>query len=126
MQPANRARGNIAVDSRGNINVVWDDFTPGNSQIFFSRSTDGGVTFSTPKNLSNLSEIFFSRSTDGGVTFSIPKNLSNNAGFSGSSRIAVDSGGNINVVWEDNTPGNLDIFFSRSIDGGLTFFTPKN
>src|SRR5229473_263712 len=83
----------------GNIYVVWEDDTA-NSNILFSRSTDGGTTFSTPKNLSNSS------------------------GFSFNPRIALDAKGNINVVWEDDTPGNPDVFFTRSTDGGATFF-PK-
>jgi len=81
----------IAVDAGGNINVVWTDNTPGNNEIFLSRSSDGGATFSTPQNLSN------------------------DPGDSNTSQIAVDSNGNINVVWLDNTPGNFDIFFSRGV-----------
>ena len=34
--------------------------------------------------------------------------------------IAV-SGNNVHVVWDDNTPGNSDILYRRSIDGGSTF-----
>jgi hypothetical protein len=49
---------------------------------------------------------------DGGATFSLPKNLSNNTGWSLEPRIALDFMGNINVVWEDNTPGQYDIFFA--------------
>jgi len=30
------------------------------------------------------------------------------------------------TVWTDNTPGNFDIFFARSTDGGLTFSEPEN
>ena len=30
------------------------------------------------------------------------------------------------MVWQDNTPGNPDIFFSASTDGGLTFSEPEN
>ncbi len=145
----------IAVDSSGNINLVWEGLAGvGNIDIFFRRSTDGGVTFSTPKNLSNNAgtsqgaqiavdssgninvvwednapgqyDIFLSRSSDGGATFSTPRNLSTNTGTSFNPHIAVDSSGNINVVWEDNTPGLLDVFFSRSSDGGTTFSTPRN
>src|SRR5437867_12816807 len=76
----------IAADSKGNINVVWQDDTPGSSNIFFSRSADGGATFSTPKNLSNNSAGAF-----------VPL-------------IAVDSSGNINVVW--NVTGISGIFLS--------------
>src|SRR5689334_9463183 len=45
----------MAVDASGNINIVWEDSGDCSfrtSNIFFSRSTDGGVTFSTPTNLS--------------------------------------------------------------------------
>jgi len=42
----------LAVDLRGNIYVVWEDDTNTNSNILFSRSTDGG-TFSAPKGVSN-------------------------------------------------------------------------
>ena len=92
----------IAVDSTGSINIVWLDNTPGNYDIFFSRSSDGGATFSTPENLSN------------------------DPGDSENPQIVVDSSGNINVVWQDNTPGNWQILFTRSSDGGATFSTPKN
>src|SRR5258708_27901660 len=67
----------LAVDLGGNIYVVWEDDTNTNSNILFSRSTDGG-------------------------TFSAPKGVSNSAGFSFNPRIAVDSGGTINVVWQDS------------------------
>ena len=92
----------MAVDSAGNIYAVWEDDTANNSNILFSRSTDGGATFSTPRNLSNTS------------------------GFSFNPRIFVDSNNNINVVWEDDTPGNLDVFYSHSNDTGTTFSTPVN
>lgn len=92
----------VAVDAAGNINVVWEDDTANNSNVLFSRSTDGGTTFSAPKNLSN------------------------STGYSFNPRIAVDSNGGINVVWVDNTPGNQDVFFSRSTDGGASFSAPQN
>lgn len=91
----------MAVDASGNISVVWEDDTASNSNILFSRSTDGGMTFSAPKNLSNTS------------------------GFSFNPRVAVDSKGAVSVVWLDDTPGNLDVFFSRSTDG-VNFSTPQN
>jgi hypothetical protein len=143
----------VAVDSKGSINIVWVDNTPGYYAVFFSRSTDGGATFSTPQNLStdpavsaggaqiavdssdNINviwpgfagqwEIFLSRSSDGGVTFSAPKNISNNLGGADSPYMAVDSAGNINVVWVGASPSVPRIvFFSRSSDGGATFSTP--
>jgi len=146
----------VAVDLTGNINVVWENNRPGNFDIFFSRSADNGATFSTPKNLSNGSgnaqnlqigldakgninlvwndnlppdfhpDIYFARSSDGGATFSVPLNISNDAGFSANPFLTIDAGANINVAWEDDTPGNEDIFFSRSTDSGATFSASLN
>jgi hypothetical protein len=93
----------IAVDSRGGINVVWDD------------DADGG------------SEILFSRSVDGGVTFSPPKVISNHLGGAFDPQLVVDVLGNINVVWQ--TQGafgwNWNIWFTRSVNAGSTFADPK-
>src|SRR5207253_1769675 len=76
---------------------------------------------------SNPADIFFVRSSDGGVTFSSAQNLSHNAGSSTNAWLTVDAGANINVAWEDTTPGNRDIFFNRSTDSGATFLpTPLN
>jgi hypothetical protein len=45
----------MAVDGAGNLHVVWSDFPSGGTswQSFYSRSTDGGNTWSTPLNLAN-------------------------------------------------------------------------
>jgi hypothetical protein len=142
----------IAIDPSGNISVVWLDSTPGYSAVFFSRSSDGGATFSSPQNLSDnqgdaggaqiavdstgniyvawggpgssSDSIFFTHSSDGGTTFSTPMIISNHpSGGARGPSMAVDSGGNINVTWGGAyLPRTL--FFSRSSDGGATFSTP--
>ena len=152
----NSMSAEIATDLNGNIDVVWENNSPGNFDIFFSRSTDNGVTFSSPKDMSNGSgnavdpqigldakdninvvwedntppkynpDIYFARSSDGGATFSSPVNISNDAGISANPFLTIDAGANINVAWEDDTPGNKDIFFSRSTDSGATFSAPLN
>jgi hypothetical protein len=91
------------ISSEGNnVYVVWSDFN-------------------FPVGLA----IFFSISTDGGLTFSEPENLSENLGRSSGPRISSE-GNNVYLVWQDSTPGNDDIFFSISTDGGLTFSEPEN
>jgi hypothetical protein len=144
------------------VYVTWDDFTPGNDEIFFSKSTDGGATFNgaslgnppgAPINLSNTSteskspqiavsgsnvylvwqekltstnkDVLFIKSTDGGATFGPQVNLSSNSGNSITPVIAV-LGSNLGVAWVDNTPGNNDIFFKSSSDGGSTFSSVVN
>lgn len=156
LHTGNSMSAQIGIDLNGNTDVVWANNSPGNFDIFFSRSSDGGATFSSPKNISNSAglsqnpqlgidakgninvawqdntpqnpslDIYFARSSDGGVTFSSPLNVSNNSGFSQNAFLAIDAGANINLAWEDGTPGNDDIFFSRSTDSGATFSTPLN
>ena len=141
----------VAVDGAGNIYAVWEDDTATNSNILFSRSNDGGATFSAPLNVSKSSgsssnplisvdrqgainvvwvsdspgnnDVFFSRSTDGGGTFSVPLNLSNDPADSLSPQLAVDGSGNINVVWESDNI-TFGVLFTHSTDGGATFSAP--
>ena len=65
-----------------------------------------------------IGDIFFSRSTDGGVTFGNPTRLNATNGNSSNPQLVATGDSNVYVVWEDDTPGNSDIFFSRSTDGG--------
>jgi len=143
----------LVVDGRGNIQVVWSKgyFTPGPVNVFLSRSSDRGRTF-VSRSLSRnqgrsyfpemgvdadgninvfwlddlLGGIFFSRSVDGGTVFSTPKAVSTAPGsFSAIYRyVAVESRGNLNLVWEDGATGS--IFFRRSTDGGATFSRPQD
>jgi len=139
----------IAVDNSGNINVAWLEDTPTDVEIYFSRSTDNGATWSQVKNISNNSsyssdpeiavdsdgninvvwsdnspgifDIFFSRSTNNGAGWSTAVNISSNAANCYYPDIALDSAGNINVVWSHYDSGNYDIYFSRSLDNGPTW-----
>jgi N-acetylneuraminic acid mutarotase len=90
------------VDEYGNIYLVW---------------TDG-------RNLSTDVDIYFSKSTDGGTSFSsnVKVNDDNLDVSQSSPSVAVDDEGNINVVWFDyRIWGDPDIYFARSTDGGQTF-----
>ena len=130
------------------VHTIWSDDTPGNLEILYKR--DGADYDPTTINLSNnggLSsdpviavsgnnvhvvwtdstfgnfDIFYRRSFDGGATFGPTINLSENAGQSVRQAIAV-SGNDVYVVWDDNTSGNFDIQYKRSIDGGASFTEP--
>ena len=139
----------IATDSSGNIHVTWHDYTPGNSEIYYRRSTDGGVSWSGTRRLSWTSEgsydssiaidsgdnihvvwddyipgngeIYYRRSMDGGVSWSGTRRLTWTSGGSYYASIAINSGNNIHLVWYDGTPGNNEIYFKRSTDGGLSW-----
>jgi hypothetical protein len=86
----------LATASKDNLYIIWRDDTTGNYEIYFRASHNNGTTFAPVKNLS--------------------KN-------SGVSREAVvtASGSNVYALWRDNTPGNYDVFFRASHDGGRTF-----
>ena len=92
----------IAVDSSDGINVAWQDTAPGKSVIMFSRSTDGGETFSAPKQVST------------------------GTGAATEAAIATDSAGRLSVVWVDDSTGSSEAFYSRSTDNGQTFSEPFN
>ncbi|PYT02532.1 MAG: hypothetical protein DMF60_21165 [Acidobacteria bacterium] len=92
----------IAVDSSDAMNVVWQDTAPGKSVIMFSRSTDGGKTFSDPKQIST------------------------GRGAATEAAIATDSAGRLSVVWVDESTGSAEAFYSRSTDNGQSFSEPFN
>jgi len=89
----------IAVNG-GNVYVVWYDYATGTAEIFFRKSSDNGVTWQ------------------------LKKRLSNNAGYSSCPTIAV-SGTNVYVTWEDDSPGNEEIYLRRSTDSGATWQAAK-
>jgi len=78
---------------------------------------------------SNGSDIMFSRSTDGGVTFSSPQRITddpvNQNKWHWFGTLAVAPNGRIDSVWLDsrNAPNNIDsqLFYSWSTDGGVTW-----
>jgi len=95
------------VGGPGVLYCSWTDSTPTNgSDVFVSRSTDGGATWSSPVRAN----------TD-------PVNIANDQ-FN--QWLAVDpADGSVNVSWNDtrNDPSHLstDIFYGRSTDGASSF-----
>lgn len=91
----------LAVESSGAIDVVWRDTTSGDLNP----------------------DVYFTRSTDGGHTWSKAVDISNTPGVCSEPAIAVGPGDSINVVWVDTSLYNNrpDIFYSSSADGGSTW-----
>ncbi len=136
-----------------NVYVAWIDRDANNAtNIFFTKSTNGGTTFGTaiaitnhhgnsgiPKIYANANnvyliwednsvkdyDVFLSSSHDSGNTFSAPINISNNPGDSGAPQMIVN-GNNVYATWMDYSTGNFEIMFAESTDGGQTFTTPVN
>jgi len=93
--------------NRGNLYCSWMDETPANgTDIFMSRSTDGGSTWSSPLRVNDD-----------------PTGVANDQ-FN--QWLSVDpTDGSVNMSWNDtrNDPAQLstDIFYARSTNGGLSF-----
>ncbi|MCX6746067.1 MAG: hypothetical protein NTX00_03565, partial [Candidatus Parcubacteria bacterium] len=84
----------IVLDSQDRPYVVWDQYiSPTDNEIYFTH-WDGTK--------------WAGMAGTAGV-----ENLSNNAGESSLPRILLDSNNRPKVMWEDDTPGNNDIFFSK-------------
>lgn len=128
-----------------NVYVAWEDrSTGGNSLVAYSRSDNSGGIFTPEVSLSNPgfstniqiattgtnvyvawqdstgnNDLFFRSSSDNGANFGSAVNISeNNLGISTSPSLAANAAfGYAHVVWEDNTPGNDDIFFRAGAIG---------
>ncbi len=82
-----------------------------------------------PNGASNGSDVMFSRSTDGGLTFSAPHRINddpvNQNKWHWFGTLAVAPNGRIDSVWLDtrNAVNNTDsqLFYSYSMDGGVTW-----
>jgi hypothetical protein len=145
----------LAVSNLGILAIVWrSGGCTDKGEIYFSLSADQGTLWTTPVNISNTStestlpditfdytaniyivwkdevsknaEIMAVKSSDYGATWTAPFNISNTTGFSRSPSLKADLIGNVNVVWMDQTPGNYEVYFSRSTDGGTTWSQAVN
>jgi hypothetical protein len=131
------------------VHVIWMDSRDGgdNYEIYYKRSTDGGVNWGADKRLTSDSsfsgfpsvsvsgqvvhvvwfdrrdgnyEIYYKRSTDGGVSWQTDTRLTNNSASSELPSVSV-SGQVVHVVWHDKRDGIGEIYYKRSTDGGVSW-----
>jgi hypothetical protein len=142
----------IAIGPDDAINVVWEDTAPGQSVIMFARSTDGGQTFSEPRQVSTGTgdategqisidetgrisvvwidqspgnpQAFYARSSNNGSSFSVPINVTNDDRATVEKPLSVVSQGIVYVAYQDETEGHKQVFLVRSGDAGATFSRP--
>lgn len=130
------------------LHLVWSDERSGGTEIYYKRSTDGGLNWESDVRLTNdpsvsnypsvavsgayvhvvwtderagTPQIFYKRSTDNGVTWESDVQLTNNPGFSSSFPCISVSGNTVHVVWYDNRDGNYEIYYERSSDSGISW-----
>src|SRR6266852_5125224 len=68
-------------------------------------------------------DIYFTKSSNGGRSWSTPTRVNDDGGNAPQAQpnLALDSANNIYIAWTDMRNGNNDVYFSKSITGGLTF-----
>jgi hypothetical protein len=65
-------------------------------------------------------EIYYNRSTDGGLTWATPSRLTNNQ-FDAWQPALAAAGGSVHLVWADDRGGDFQVLYKRSSDGGLNW-----
>jgi hypothetical protein len=149
----------IAIDKLNNLYVAWTSNTTTSWDIYISRSTDYGATWSAPikanddtgskepeapsvsidadgannvyvvweDNREGTNDIYFSYSNNSLESFT--SNIKVNDGLRGSSKtvtakhpeIKVNSRGDIYVVWDEEWNSLYNIYFSKSLNHGISF-----
>jgi hypothetical protein len=131
------------------IHIVWMDRRDGNNELYYTRSTNNGNTWSDEVRLTvdaanseypslavdfqslhlvwndtrhGASEIYYKRSTNGGLSWSDDIRFTNNAGDSYKPSVAVVDT-LVHVAWEDLRNGPSEILYNHSTDNGLTWGT---
>ena len=131
------------------IHVVWRDYRDMNFEIYYKRSTDAGISWGADTRLTNNTaismypsiavsgsilhvvwqddrdgvnntEIYYKRSSDSGMNWGADKRLTNNTGNSNNPSVAV-SDSVVHIVWYDHRDGGNEIYYKRSIDGGVSW-----
>jgi len=148
---ANSVGPHIAVDSGNVIHVIWCEFDS-IGILFYKKSTDSGNTWSKPvrltwgnnscilpficvdpsdnlhivfmMNTSGNQEIVYKKSTNSGSSWSSPTRLTYNSGDSSYPFLAAGTGNNLYIAWQDDTPGNDEVYLKSSTNSGNTWSTP--
>ncbi len=131
----------VAVDSRGNIAVIWLDKEPAAAAALASDAgmdhagMQHGAGGPPDRHLSSM-DLYFARSTDGGHRFGKPVRVNREPGqvwgFAVSKpKVAIAPTGTIHIAYPANAvssvPGKsvLVMYYTRSTDGGKSFEQPR-
>ena len=90
----------VAGDGQGNVLITWDDFEQG--QSFYSRSTNGGRTWSQPQSVTGSKTALATRA-----------------------RVTATPKGDFFFLWQDTSTGGCGVSQRRSTDGGQTWNAPE-
>ncbi len=132
------------------VHVVWQDERDQNQEIYYKRSTNGGISWGKEIRLINdihesflpsisvsglyvhvawfdrreNEEIYYNHSSDGGTTWGTNLRLTTNPAYSEFTSISV-SVSVVHVVWMDFRDSNWEIYYKRSTNGGINWEADK-
>lgn len=125
------------------VHIFWNDNRDGNLEIYYKRSTDGGLNWGTDTRLTNdpaqsvspssavsggivqlvwrdhrdgNPKVYYKRSTDGGTNWSADTRITVDPAGSLAASIAV-SGSRVHVVWQDIRNTNFEIYYKQQSTG---------
>lgn len=90
----------LRIDNNGYIYLAWRELMGENHQAMFCFSQDGGLTWSQVLNISR---------SDNSVKYL---------------DMDVDEAGHFYMVWSEGNLNEMDVYFSRSLDFGSTWYNP--
>ena len=98
----------MKTDRDDNIYISWIKAnTGGSGDIYFTHSTDNGITFAAPIRITQGANV--------------------NSNFQRAAQFVLDTKNNIHMVWMENRINNQpDVWFIKSTDKGLSWSQPKN
>ena len=94
----------LAADREGRAYLAWEDRRDGDRDVYFTRSTDAGVTWEAERRLD---------SDPPGAAISYHPQL------------ACWDDGTVVAIWWDERSGLADLYVRRSTDGGVTWGPPE-
>ncbi|HLS48135.1 MAG TPA: sialidase family protein, partial [Gemmatimonadales bacterium] len=158
IQPGNQFSAQVAAwgTGSGNVAVSWKDMGPAHPQLMVAVSTDGGLTFNAPVQVSDHADnsqlvggiaadgtgtlyaswtrqysgdrwddTWFSRSTNGGATWSTPVVAFDGDHYSFDTDIVAAPGGKVWIVIVDDQSFKTNLMVRRSTDGGTSWATSQ-
>lgn len=146
--PAISTQPAIAVDSNNNLHVVWTDDRDGNSEIYYKKLDNNGNNLTADIRLTNNPadssfpalardpfnfihvawlddrdgnpEIYYKKLDNNGAQLVADTRLTTNIEVSWFPAISSDASGYVQIAWTDNRDGNLEIYYTKLNNNGVT------
>jgi hypothetical protein len=114
-------RNNTNFTSPVNLFELWSNST---DPVLQSDST-GNLCLAWREKIGDIFQAFFCFSEDEGDTWSQVLNISRSSGNVTKVDMNSDGSGNFYIVWSEEKENSHDVYFSRSLDYGATWWNPR-